>query len=419
MQVKKLVKRIIIALLTMMFLPGMQGACAESILPPPAEIAGIALPSLGEALQRYPDSETKNEDGSITEHYDFISEKEYDSFSTWLGIQGVKLKDYRMGRGVVTADLEVDGVFFRFAYDNNNGEADITYPAGTYDKRSRDAEMRYVAAKQNLREGRVDKVLAEIYRIPQYQHYPLLKELLQNDADLAAVVDAYEKRIAPFRKIGNNVVFGRYEQDLTKDGMEPIEWIVLDYNEKENKALLISKYALDVQPYKAPDAGTWETSILRDWMNGAFFQTAFNAKEKLAILMTEVDNSKAQGSDEWTLEDENNTYDRVFALSYMEAKRYLSPASARTSASSYVLSTDTFNDMLQSWCWSDFQYDQWPKTADGEKAVGWGLRTQGGKAKWQKLFVDAQGNLFPYEGGSGGTLPVRPALWLDLNADFF
>ena len=418
MQVKISLKQIIIVLLTIMFLSDMQGACTESLLPPPAEIAGIALPSLGEVLQRYPDSETKNEDGGITEHYDFISENEYEAFSVWLGTQGVELKDYRMESGVVTAELEVEGASFRFVYDNNNGEADITYPTGTYDKRRRDAEMRYVAAKQDLKEGRTDKALAEIYRIPQYQDSHHVKELLQNDADLATAVDAHKERIAPFRETGSKVVFGRYEQDPTKDGMEPIEWIVLDYNENENKALLISKYALDIQPYKAPDAGTWETSILRDWMNGAFFQTAFNTKEKAAILLTDVDNSKAQGSSEWTLEDENNTQDRVFALSYMEATRYLSPASVRAAASSYVLSTDTYNEMIQSYYWNDFQYDQWTKTADGEKAVGWGLRTQGGKAKWQKLFIDPHGNLFPYEGGSGGILPVRPALWVNLNADF-
>ena len=58
--------RSIALLLTATVLFFAQGVYAEGGLPAFSEIAGHAMPSLGEALQRYPDTETENEDGSIT-----------------------------------------------------------------------------------------------------------------------------------------------------------------------------------------------------------------------------------------------------------------------------------------------------------------------------------------------------------------
>ena len=49
---------------------------------------------------------------------------------------------------------------------------------------------------------------------------------------------------------GAVVMFGSYEQDNQPDnGAEPIEWLVLA--QSEGKALLVSRYALDCQPYNA------------------------------------------------------------------------------------------------------------------------------------------------------------------------
>ena len=48
--------------------------------------------------------------------------------------------------------------------------------------------------------------------------------------------------------VGSSVYFGSYEQDNdTEDGAEPIEWLVLAVD--NDKALLLSRYALDCQPY--------------------------------------------------------------------------------------------------------------------------------------------------------------------------
>ena len=66
---------------------------------------------------------------------------------------------------------------------------------------------------------------------------------------------------------GEYVIFGAYEQDndLT-NGPEPLEWEVLDVNEKGT--LLISRYVLDAKAYNEELLDTtWAECTLRQWMN--------------------------------------------------------------------------------------------------------------------------------------------------------
>ena len=74
--------------------------------------------------------------------------------------------------------------------------------------------------------------------------------------------------------------FGHYEQDNdTSNGPEEIEWRVLAA--EGSRVLVISEYALDVKKYNAGSVGiTWENCTLREWLNGEFFQTAFNSGEQ-------------------------------------------------------------------------------------------------------------------------------------------
>ena len=65
-------------------------------------------------------------------------------------------------------------------------------------------------------------------------------------------------------QIGDMITFGRYPQDA--DGRElPIEWQVLDV--QDGRALLLSRYILDVQPYAEPGGSLfWGESHLRAWL---------------------------------------------------------------------------------------------------------------------------------------------------------
>ena len=61
------------------------------------------------------------------------------------------------------------------------------------------------------------------------------------------------------------------EQDNDiSNGKEDIEWLVLWI--VDDKALIVSKYALDVQPYSTyTDTDcTWKTCSLWEWLNSTF-----------------------------------------------------------------------------------------------------------------------------------------------------
>ena len=138
---------------------------------------------------------------------------------------------------------------------------------------------------------------------------------------------------------GDYVTFGRFEQDGDEwNGPEQIEWLVV--KKEGNRALLLTRYGL-----KGMDpGGKWEDSSVREWMNGEFFEDAFNEKEKTLIPVTQVENPdtfelyRAWHADDDGLvvgpnglegavsdhgtEGGNATMDRVFALSYVELQNW-------------------------------------------------------------------------------------------------
>ena len=211
---------------------------------------------------------------------------------------------------------------------------------------------------------------------------------------------------------GDIITFGHYEQDDNiANGKEKIEWIVLDYNEKEHKALLLSKYGLDVQRYNNDNSGvTWETSTIRGWLNKEFYQEAFDKKEQSVIQSTSVNNNQNQGYSGWNSRGGKNTWDKIFLLSYMEANRYLGVTigidnvAARISATTYV---------LQRGAYQNSNY----KTEDGDAAWWWWLRSPG-IDQFSAASVDYDGSLDRYSIYFGNGC-VRPALWVNLESDLF
>ncbi len=127
-------------------------------------------------------------------------------------------------------------------------------------------------------------------------------------------------------KIQDVVTFGKYEQDNDySNGPEDIEWRVLQVG-REN-ALLVSKYCLEGKQYdivSKKDRYSWRDSSLREWLNDAFFFTAFSEDEQKAISLTHVDNSKSQGGKKTPyLTDDYDTEDKVFLLSGAEVEKFL------------------------------------------------------------------------------------------------
>lgn len=136
--------------------------------------------------------------------------------------------------------------------------------------------------------------------------------------DPAPILDLEGNKIKQL-EAGDIIVYGSYEQDGDKNnGPEPIEWEVLDVD--DNRALLVSRYVLDCQPYNDYFGSiTWKYCSLRKWLNSKFLKTAFTAEERVRIPTVVLSNpdNPVFGTD-----GGGNTRDRVFLLSVDEILEY-------------------------------------------------------------------------------------------------
>ena len=146
---------------------------------------------------------------------------------------------------------------------------------------------------------------------------------------LLAVCSTAFAETPPALSRGDIVFFGHYEQDdISSDGFEAIEWIVLKTD--EGTALLISRYALDCVPFHIVKASvTWETCSLRSWLNDTFYSRAFTEEEQARIVISEV---SPDPNPRFASSPGAPTQDRVFLLSGAEAETYLRSDAARTCA---------------------------------------------------------------------------------------
>ena len=231
------------------------------------------------------------------------------------------------------------------------------------------------------------------------------------DEIVFAPAEANEAASTPAKKAttysaGDLISFGHYEQDNDfSNGDEAIEWIVLDL--KDDQALLISRYGLDVQPFHTEwEDVTWEDCTLRSWLNHDFLEGAFTPEERGTVLMTSVDNSQSQGSGEGDAVSENNTVDRVFLLSYAEAEKYLnSNQSRQCEATPYAASKAT--DHYAPHTYERSGNYRW-----------WWLRTSS-LGIYSVDLAGADGYLGYIDSVDSDSPLVRPALWVDLNSGLF
>ena len=172
-------------------------------------------------------------------------------------------------------------------------------------------------------------------------------------------------------KVGKTVTFGLYEQDAnTRDGKEAIEWIVLDNS--DGYVTLISKYALDTMAYANKlDSTTWETSAVRSWLNGTFYNTAFspNEKEQIAYTYLPTNSNYSYGTS-----GGNATCDYVYLQSIEEAEYYFSSDSKRICyPTDFALSQGAYLTEDGACCWwlrSPGYTSSTAAVTDGAGAVG-------------------------------------------------
>lgn len=234
-------KRIVIMLVSVLMVLLLSANAMAMGLPSLGDVFGVDMPNMEKALLKAADSTETLPDGSKRMNFSGITEDDYAAFSTYLSDFGCELGDYTFEGTLLTAKIMKDGKYFIFAYDGAAGTACLTYPVGT-----------------NCEEF----------------------DLAAYEAEQAAAAAARKAVLTQCKTPGSIVTFGAYEQDNnTGNGKEAIEWLVLDYDAANNRALVISLYALDCKPYNTEKKNvTWEKCTLRAWLNNEFIQAAFSAK---------------------------------------------------------------------------------------------------------------------------------------------
>ena len=213
--------------------------------------------------------------------------------------------------------------------------------------------------------------------------------------------------------VGDTIIFGHYEQDnKTNNGKEEIEWKVLDVDMTEGRALLLSRYNLDVRQFDAKhldDIGFgmyygWADSDIREWLNGEFLETAFTAEEQGQIRMTSVITTSADCSFGGP-----DTEDKVFLLNRNEADLYFHADHLAVSMARRTSHTPYAQKHMRG-IGGDYKSNL---TEEGVWAGWWWLRTgYSEEERWVEI-IDQDGS-WSRTDTTSAYIGVRPALWLDL-----
>lgn len=198
-------------------------------------------------------------------------------------------------------------------------------------------------------------------------------------------------------KVGDYIKFGKYKQDARLNiYKEDLEWLVLEIN--NGRALVISKYGIDCQPYNQKCTKvTWENCSLRNWLNNEFINNAFSPSEiaKIPTVTVPADKNPAHNTDQGY-----STQDKIFLLSIAEAKKYfLDSNSARVcQPTDHAVSHGAYKHMFKKNC------EWWLRTSGFNQKTA-ATVTFSGIISENGLYVNAI------------NFTVRPAMWVELGSD--
>lgn len=146
--------------------------------------------------------------------------------------------------------------------------------------------------------------------------------------------------------VGDFIKFGNYFINEGKN-KEPIEWRVLEVS--NDKALLITKDAIDSKPYNKMRDITWEECLLRKWLNNEFINQAFSKEEQNEIILTNISNPNNANR---STNGGNNTQDKIFLLSVDEVKKYFNDDKDRKcKATGYAKLQGVYTEDLDNCFW--------------------------------------------------------------------
>ncbi len=247
-------------------------------------------------------------------------------------------------------------------------------------------KSKYRAAVSLMNDGRYSEAFTVFTALGGYRD--------STDKASECLFSAQKPRLSGIQN-GDIIKFGAYEQDgSTSDGKEEIEWIVLCA--EGSKALVISKYALDCQPYNASYIGvSWEKCTLRTWLNGVFMNDAFSSKHQEMISSVSV---PADNNPEYITDPGSAAADKVFLLSAAEAEKYFSTDRARQCQPTKTAA------------------DKGACTGSDNGSCWWWLRSPGDIRNYAvRVYDDGSVGYFGDDVALGSGA-VRPALWIDLDS---
>ena len=166
-------------------------------------------------------------------------------------------------------------------------------------------------------------LVALILYYPNNTELPIANQIAEativKNCDYSIMGESYTDKI--YEKY-DNVKFGKQKQNVLELFKKPIDWIVLEKNERA--ALLLSKYIIDCKAFDYVDIEAidnesddvkdkfknidWGKSSLRKWLNKDFLNSSFDMSEKEKILDTYLRDA--------------NTNDKIFCLSEEEYMKY-------------------------------------------------------------------------------------------------
>lgn len=256
------------------------------------------------------------------------------------------------------------------------------------DSRAQISDCKYLRAASMVQAGNYEDAKDEYARLGKYKDS---KEILSSEDFRYGIIETAD--------VGAIVSLGRYELDNQTKEPEKLEWIVLA--REDDRVLLLSRYAVEKMDYQRERTWkekidesfyTWENSIVREWLNSTFWNTAFNSEEKTHILQTHIEAEPDSIR-------ENDTDDYVFLLSVKEVEEHLAKKYWRCFTYKYKHS-------FQS-SFSNPEIDDWWLRTQSEKPLN------GNAVYGNAVYVNGHNT---YIGDTSTTLArgVRPAIWISI-----
>lgn len=199
--------------------------------------------------------------------------------------------------------------------------------------------------------------------------------------------------------------------------VEPIRWRIL--SESDGNAFILCDSIIANHYYhhthlsptidgQTVYANNYANSDIRAWLNDEFYNTAFGDLQQALIQTTEVDNSAASTGNSSNRYACENTFDKVFLLSYREV----------ITIEYGFESSFTYNDTARRMLMSDFSRatGAYMSTSSGYYGNGWWLlRSPGSNFSYGARVVDSGGDARAIIGVHYDDYGVVPALNLTLS----